>query len=122
MRFQNFLGILNSCISHSSEFCEVPSNKLCHNTLTLLREKGLIWGFSFISKFNKKMYPLVKIYLKKSAMRKIFIYKKTSKLSEAKSSTFGTLLILSNPEGLSMSNIILYSKKRRQRILAKVLI
>jgi len=46
--------------------CEVPVNNLCLQTLRLMRERNLIYGFQYVSpgKKTKKLFPRVKILLK----------------------------------------------------------
>jgi ribosomal protein S8 len=45
-RFPSMIGIMRNAIKTGVQSCSVPANALCFRILNLLRENGLIFGFS----------------------------------------------------------------------------
>ena len=84
-RFPAMISIINTTVKTGYQYCDIPVNKLCLNTLRLLRNHGYIWGFSVTSPRKRvaKLYPRVKIYFKYShkncpALKGMRIYKNTT--------------------------------------------
>jgi ribosomal protein S8 len=48
-RFPSMIGIMRSSLKTGVHSCTTPANKLCVKILTLLREHGFIYGFSYVS-------------------------------------------------------------------------
>jgi ribosomal protein S8 len=67
-RFPNMIALLYNTIKTGHTSCEVPINKLCLQTLRLLRDHSLIYGFQYVSPGdkNRRLYPRVRIMLKYS--------------------------------------------------------
>lgn len=79
------IAVVRNSIKTHKKNCSVPGNKLCFQTLSLLRSQGLISGFFLDVIPNKKVwqgYPRYNIMLKYKAfnepvIKKIRIFKNT---------------------------------------------
>jgi len=111
-RFPNMIGIMRTCIKTGTTFCEVPTNKLCINVLRLFRDRGFIYGFTFVSPQKKyaRLYPRVKIHFKYSdaslpTLRDLTIFKNTV-------SNFSHIRIKTKDQILSQHKLYLLSTTR----------
>ena len=63
-RYSDFISLLKAHNKSGSEHCDMVVNGMCITTLRLLRENGLIRGFSLVnSSQRKKLYPRATVYL-----------------------------------------------------------
>ena len=116
-RFPAMLGIINTTVKTGNFSCEVPANRLCIHTLRILRNKGFIQGFHFVSpgQRSRRLHPRVKIIFKytdsktpilratrvfKNSRSNFFLLKK-NKLYQSLAQN--KLYLLSSPNGLSLS-------------------
>lgn len=71
-RVPAMLGIIRSCIKTKAQDCTIPGNNLCFKILDVLKQSGIIYGYSHIYEPRKKTqkywhgYPRVKIFFKYS--------------------------------------------------------
>jgi len=129
-RFPCMIGVMNNSVKCGLQYCEVPANKICINTLRLLRNQGFIWGFSFTSpgKRQARLYPRVKIYFKyinkdMPGIKAIYIYKKTrsnftilrhNKLLRILAQN--KLYLLTTPSGLTITSITNYYNSAKKSV------
>jgi ribosomal protein S8 len=110
---------MNASIKVASQFCKVPVNKLCLNTLRLFRDLGYIWGFTLDTPGVRiaKLYPRVKIFFKYAdantpILKKIRIFKITrSHFTKMHSKNLYKILsqnklyLISTPNGLVITTL-----------------
>jgi len=122
-RFPSMIGIMRNSIKTGSTFCTVPVNSLCIRVLTILRDNGFIFGYSFISHQLKSAYPRVRISFKytdnnSSILRDLSIFKNTKSNflfmhgnKQYQILSHNKLYLLTRPEGLLLTSFgSLYSK------------
>jgi len=126
-RFSTMISSLRAHNKIGSSFCETPANRLGINVLRLLREQGLIQGFSLVSPRKKtaRLFPRVRIYFKYSdvsnpALTDIKLFKNTSSnfTNIQRHRRFHTisqrkLYILSTTSGLRLTSLADYLQTKR---------
>jgi ribosomal protein S8 len=134
-RFPNMISTLYNTVKKGVTSCECPVNKICLQTLRLLREHNLIYGFQYVSpgKKTNKLYPRVRIFLKYSdiygsCITKIRPLKNTKSnfhiipLKFIKQENKNKKLIITTPKGLNLISFKEYYtlKSRRGKQLIEI--
>jgi ribosomal protein S8 len=141
-RFPAMIGIMRNCIRAGVHSCSVPANSLCFRVLTLLRENGLISGFSHCYTRRRLRqnfyhgYPRVTITFKffehgASLLKDIRPYKNTRsnhyhvrrRIRSSANLSASLQYILSNSSGLVITSLESFTPNqfpRHGKILAEI--
>ena len=102
-RFSSLFATLNEALKTNRQTVELVSNDLCCKVLRLLRDRGLIYGFSFISPKSKTSFPYIRIYLKNQCIKQIVTFKNTKSNFYQQIKKTNHLFLISNSQGLLLT-------------------
>ena len=122
------LAIMRNSIKTRQNSCIIQGNQFCISVLSLLREQGLIYGFSFLNKPRKQKlgfwhgYPRIQIYFK-FLDKNTFVLKDVKSFKNTRSNYYHLknkinrpdshhILLLSNYKGLSLTSFFDFQNKR----------
>lgn len=128
-RLHSMCAILNAKLLTRDSYADIKSNSLSLRILQLLRERGLIFGFSysFITHKTHKGRPNIRVYLKVNAIKQITLTKNTrsnwSCIEKNRKESVQTLLLYSSIKGLRLSSLSdSYLAKPTGKLLGRLII